>query len=83
MGRLRIMTPLTAASSAPPLLSFEVRFANLFRPGRSLAFPCDGAGHVDMDMLSARARANYLFARAMVGRDLALPCICQREAAFA
>lgn len=77
------MTTLTAVSSSSPLLSFEVRFAHLFRPGRSLAFPCDCAGHVEMDALSERARANYLFARAMVGRDLALPCICQREAAFA
>ena len=28
-----------------------------------------------MDRLSERERANYLFARAMVGRDLAAPAV--------
>lgn len=72
-----ITTPATSFS--PPPHSFEVRFADLYRPGRALSFPCDRAGHVDMDALSERARENYLFARAMVGRENALPCICQRE----
>ena len=39
------------------------------------AFPCDAQGRVDMDGLSERARANYLFARAMVGRELAQPSV--------
>jgi hypothetical protein len=52
---------------------FEVRFASLFRQGRGFAFPCDRQGRVDLDALSERARNNYLFARAMVGRDNALP----------
>lgn len=38
-------------------------------------FPCDRQGRVDMDRLSERVRNNYLFARAMVGRDLATPAI--------
>jgi hypothetical protein len=68
-----IATP--AISLSMPL--FEVRYASLFNPGRALCFPCDCAGHVDLDALSERARVNYLYARAMVGREHAMPCICQ------
>ena len=53
----------------------EVRFGCLFREGSALAFPCDDRGRVDLDGLSDRARNNYLFARAMVGRDFALPVV--------
>ncbi len=44
--------------------------------GRALAFPCDAEGRVDVDSLSERARANYLQARAMVGRDYREPVVC-------
>jgi hypothetical protein len=54
---------------------YEVRFQSLFHEGRALSFPCDRDGHVDMDALSAKARGNYLFARAMVGRDYAAPAV--------
>ena len=54
---------------------FEIRFLSLFTPGRGLAFPCDAAGHVDLDVLSERVRLNYLYARAMVGREYATPAI--------
>lgn len=57
--------------------SFEVRFASLFVPGRSMVFPCDAQGSVDLDTLPDQARNNYLFARAMVGRDYSSPCVCQ------
>ena len=57
------------------LPSFEVRYASLYRQGSGYAFPCDGQGHVDLDALSERARNNYLYARAMVGREIAMPCI--------
>ena len=60
----------------PALPSFEVRFASLYTPGRGYAFPCDRQGRVDLDALSERARANYLFARGMVGREIATPCVC-------
>jgi hypothetical protein len=49
---------------------FHLRFRCLFREGRGYSFPCDAKGTVDMDSLSERARLNYLFARAMVGKDL-------------
>jgi hypothetical protein len=63
------------ASTASNTCLCQVRFASLFAPGRSLAFPCDAQGHVDLDALPDRARHNYLFARAMVGKDFARPCI--------
>jgi hypothetical protein len=54
---------------------FQLSFRSLFRSGRGFAFPCDAQGHVNLDGLSDRARNNYLFARAMVGRDLATPAV--------
>lgn len=54
---------------------FELRFQSLFNEGRGLAFPCDAQGHVDMDALSERARGNYLYARAVVGREYATPAV--------
>jgi len=57
------------------LIQFELRFQSLFDSGRGYAFPCDPAGHVDLDQLSDRARNNYLYARAMVGRELAVPAV--------
>lgn len=57
--------------------SFEVRFASLFVEGRALAFPCDARGRVDLDSLPRRARDNYLYARALVGRDYSKPLVCE------
>lgn len=54
---------------------FELRFQSLIERSRSFAFPCDPKGLVDMDQLSDRARNNYLYARAMVGRELAVPAV--------
>jgi len=67
-----MVTPLAA-------VSFEIRFMSLYLQGRGVAFPCDALGHVDMDALSERARNNYLYARAMIGRENAAPCIRQPE----
>jgi hypothetical protein len=54
---------------------FELRFQSLFDSGRGYAFPCDPTGRVDLDGLSDRARNNYLYARAMVGRELSVPAV--------
>jgi hypothetical protein len=54
---------------------FEIRYQSLFSAGRALSFPCDAEGHVQMDSLSNRARDNYLYARAVVGREYAYPSI--------
>jgi hypothetical protein len=55
--------------------NYQLCFRSLFQAGRGYAFPCDEAGRVDMDSLSDRARANYLYARAVVGRDYASPVL--------
>ena len=54
---------------------FEIRFESLFHSGRALSFPCDAQGHVAMDDLSDQARENYLYARAVVGREFATPIV--------
>jgi hypothetical protein len=59
--------------STPSL--FQLCFRSLFESGRGYAFPCDGDGQVDLDALSDQARNNYLYARAMVGRELAFPAV--------
>lgn len=38
-----------------------------------MAFPCDASGRVEVDTLPSRARDNYLFARAMIGKEYSLP----------
>ena len=48
---------------------FELRFLPRPGEGRSLAFPCDAAGHVEMDGLDEHERIDYFFARALRGRD--------------
>lgn len=58
---------------------FELLFRSLFETGRGFAFPCDQGGSVDLDHLTDRARNNYLYARAMVGRELATPAVRPTE----
>jgi hypothetical protein len=57
-------------------MSYEVRFQSLFDVGLALCFPCDRHGRVDIDLLSPQGKRNYLFARAMVGREFAAPRVC-------
>lgn len=59
----------------PHAQRFELRFESLFNPGRGLAFPCDQHGAVELDTLSERARKNYFYARAVVGREFATPAV--------
>jgi hypothetical protein len=58
-----------------PAAQYELRFQSLFEEGRGFAFPCDARGEVDMDALSDRARENYLYARAVIGREVAMPAV--------
>lgn len=71
-----MLTDVSTSAAA----TFEVRFQSLFHEGRSLAFPCDREGHLDLDHASDRARNAYLFARAMVGREYACPQVVYRQA---
>jgi hypothetical protein len=61
-----------AIASSP---GYQLRFESLFNPGRAMAFPCDERGRVELDALSDAARRNYLYARAVVGREFATPTV--------
>lgn len=67
------MTNLSAG--CPEQARYELRFQSLFVEGRGLAFPCDARGGVDLETLSERARNNFFFARAVVGREFAVPVV--------
>jgi hypothetical protein len=56
-----------------PHASYVLRFESMGQPGRALAFPCNATGKVDLDALSAAALRNYLYARAVVGREFHWP----------
>jgi hypothetical protein len=64
-----------ATATQQPSFNFELRFRSLFNEGRGLAFPCDANGRVNMDALTERARQNYLYARAVIGREFASPAV--------
>ena len=59
----------------PSEVRYELRFTGLVDRGRGYAFPCDALGRVNIDALSDRGRANYFFARAVVGTELAAPIV--------
>jgi hypothetical protein len=64
-----------ASRRAKEYQMFQLCFCSLFGHGRAFSFPCDSRGAVDMDTLTEKMRLNYLFARAMVGRELAAPAV--------
>ena len=68
-------TARLAAAVADRSDHFELRYRPLSDVGRGFAFPCDARGQVNMDELSDRSRANYLFARAAVGYELQWPLV--------
>jgi hypothetical protein len=59
----------------PGSSTFQLCFRSLFKQGRGYSFPCTAEGRVDLDGLSEVMRNNYLFARAMVGRELQTPAV--------
>ena len=74
-------TIMNITPSTPPVsgCTHQIRFQSLHHEGRALAFPCDEKGRVYLDGLSERARQNYLFARAVVGREYAFPAVLPNE----
>lgn len=54
---------------------YELRFQPLAPHGQDWVFPCDANGCVDLDGLSDRVRHEYLYARAVVGREVARPAV--------
>jgi hypothetical protein len=63
--------------AAPPLDAkpHHLCFRPLAAALAPLRFRCDAAGNVDLDTLDRRERLEYLYARAMVGRDFVMPCV--------
>ena len=74
------MNHLMFAIPAAGLASAELRFVHLENDLKSLAFPCDATGRVDLDTLDEHRRNQYLFARVLMGRDYAFPvlALCDR-----
>lgn len=64
-----------------PQARAELRFVPRAGGGPSLCFPCDASGRVDLDALSEGQRTDYLFARALRGRDYAPAVIATADAA--
>jgi len=73
---------MSQTSSTPAATGFEIKCRSLLREGRSLTFPCDSKGCVDLDALSERARNSYFFACATIGRAYALRVVKASEAAL-
>lgn len=64
----------------PVCKNHELCFLALEGSGEGYAFPCDAAGHVELDALTERERIDYLYARAVVGREVAPPAVIARPA---
>jgi hypothetical protein len=54
---------------------FELRFQSLSKEGQGYAFPCDVHGKVDLDAFSESLRLSYFYARALIGREFAMPAV--------
>lgn len=67
------MTHSISSPSTHGPASVELRFVHRSNDRKSQRFPCDAAGRVNMDALDERARNDYLFARALMGRDYEFP----------
>ena len=70
---IRGIVMLKAACVGVSSVRYELRFDSLFNAGRAYAFPCGAEGRVDMDALSETARRNYMYARAVIDRELRMP----------
>jgi hypothetical protein len=67
------MSPASSSPAQHCATGYELRFAGLFNPGHGYAFPCDAEGCVDIDSLGQVARANYFYARTVIGREFRNP----------
>ena len=66
---------MSQTTHLPGTTRYEIRYEPLSGQGPELSFPCDAEGHVPLDSLSDRARNNYFYARAVVGREYAAPAV--------
>jgi hypothetical protein len=56
---------------------YQIRFEPLRAAMRARVFSCDAHGRVEIDALGESARIDYLFARALVGREFATPALVE------
>ena len=69
------LTRQEQAQAAANANAYELRYSSLLDQDRVFAFPCDEAGHVDIDALDAHTRLNYFYARTVIGREFARPVV--------
>lgn len=62
-------------NTSPASMAHVLRFRSIFAEGRGYTFPCDPAGHVNIDDMSERARSNYFYARTVIGREFLTPAV--------
>lgn len=58
---------------------YELHFAAAHPGGHAYTFLCDEHGRVDLNALTEHDKVEYLFARALVGRDLVRPVVVRLE----
>lgn len=70
---------MTHSSHAPSArIDYRLHFSPLVAARAACDFPCDAMGHVDMDALGERVLTRYLYARAVIGCEFALPVVQTR-----
>ena len=70
------MADLSRSAGGRSVGPFVLHFQSLIHAGRGFTFPCDEDGQVDLDAMADTIRNDYLYARAMLGREFAWPCVC-------
>ena len=60
---------------------WQIRFEPLVAGATASVFSCDAQGQVELDAMEDRARNDYFFARALIGRDFARPVLVRVESA--
>lgn len=53
----------------------RLRFSSPSGKAPALSFPCDAQGRVDIAALDRRSLVDYLYARALVGRQFLAPSV--------
>lgn len=68
---------MPASQPATRPARYALRFQSRSQPRRTLLFPCDARGQVELDGLSRPALRDDLYARVVMGRELAMPKVLQ------
>lgn len=56
-------TVVVDGATQPTALALEVQFCGAHLAGKTVVFPCDCCGNVDLDTLNEAEKQDYLFAR--------------------